>query len=102
MLTKGEVDGTLVPKRPLSESRLFVALDLAANSNVQDAFVIAVEQKARERLERLAFLNRIKPVDMTKLSLQGFPTVRFTALRPVNQEGSFCSDASPVQFKSSS
>ncbi|EEB14216.1 conserved hypothetical protein [Pediculus humanus corporis] len=45
-------------------------LDLAANSNVQDAFVIAVEQQARERLERLSALKRIKPVDMTKLSKQ--------------------------------
>ncbi|XP_069671483.1 protein PALS1-like isoform X2 [Periplaneta americana] len=46
------------------------ALDLAQNSNVQDAFVIAVEQQARERLERLSALKRIKPVDMTKLSQQ--------------------------------
>lgn len=47
-----------------------LALDLAQNSNVQDAFVIAVEQQARERLERLSALKRIKPVDMTKLSQQ--------------------------------
>lgn len=44
--------------------------DLAANSNVQDAFVIAVEKQARERLERLSALKKIKPVDMTKLSQQ--------------------------------
>jgi len=43
---------------------------LAANSNVQDAFVIAVEKQARERLERLSALKKIKPVDMTKLSQQ--------------------------------
>jgi MAGUK p55 subfamily protein 5 len=49
------------------------ALDLAQNSNVQDAFVIAVEQQARERLERLSALKRIKPVDMTKLSQQVSP-----------------------------
>jgi hypothetical protein len=49
---------------------LVTALDLAHNSNVQDAFVIAVEQQARERLERLSALKRIKPVDMTKLSQQ--------------------------------
>ncbi|XP_067011595.2 protein PALS1 isoform X2 [Anabrus simplex] len=49
------------------------ALDLAQNSNVQDAFVIAVEQQARERLERLSALKRIKPVDMTKLSQQQIP-----------------------------
>jgi hypothetical protein len=48
-------------------------LDLAQNSNVQDAFVIAVEQQARERLERLSALKRIKPVDMTKLSQQVSP-----------------------------
>lgn len=47
----------------------FLALDLAKNSsNVQDAFVIAVEQQAKERLERLSALKKIKPVDMTKLS----------------------------------
>lgn len=47
-----------------------LAVDLAASSNVQDAFVIAVEQQARERLERLSALKKIKPVDMTKLSTQ--------------------------------
>lgn len=37
---------------------------------MQDAFVIAVEKQARERLERLSALKKIKPVDMTKLSQQ--------------------------------
>ena len=46
------------------------AHDLAATANVQDAFVIAVEQQARERLERLSALKKIKPVDMTKLPHQ--------------------------------
>ncbi|KAL1139205.1 hypothetical protein AAG570_009264 [Ranatra chinensis] len=46
------------------------AYDLAQNSHVQDAFVIAVEAQARERLERLSALKRIKPVDMSKLSQQ--------------------------------
>lgn len=45
-------------------------MDLAQNSNVQDAFVIAVEQQARERLERLSALKRIKPVDIQGLSKQ--------------------------------
>lgn len=50
-------------------------LDLCS-SNVQDAFVIAVEQQARERLERLSALKRITPVDMTKLSQQvGSPLI---------------------------
>lgn len=44
-------------------------LDLCSN-NVQDAFVIAVEQQARERLERLSALKRITPIDMNKLSQQ--------------------------------
>jgi len=56
---------------------LVTALDLAQNSNVQDAFVIAVEQQARERLERLSALKRIKPVDMTKLSQQVSTVVTF-------------------------
>ncbi|KAF2362315.1 PDZ domain [Trinorchestia longiramus] len=47
-----------------------IAHDLAATANVQDAFVIAVEQQARERLERLSALKKIKPVDMTKLPHQ--------------------------------
>lgn len=46
-----------------------VDLDLCS-SNVQDAFVIAVEQQARERLERLSALKRVTPVDITKLSQQ--------------------------------
>uniref|UniRef100_A0A6P7H7C6 Uncharacterized protein LOC114348031 n=1 Tax=Diabrotica virgifera virgifera TaxID=50390 RepID=A0A6P7H7C6_DIAVI len=46
-----------------------VDLDLCS-SNVQDAFVIAVEQQARERLEKLSALKRITPIDMNKLSQQ--------------------------------
>ena len=42
---------------------------------MQDAFVIAVEQQARERLERLSALRKIKPVDMTALSQQVFFTL---------------------------
>lgn len=49
-------------------SFIFSVLDIAQNSNVQDAFVIAVEQQARDRLEKLSALRKIKPVDMTKLS----------------------------------
>ncbi|KAF8795813.1 MAGUK p55 subfamily member 5 like protein [Argiope bruennichi] len=52
-------------KRKMSHK---LALDLGQTSNVQDAFVIAVEQQARERLEKLSALKKIKPVDMTKLS----------------------------------
>ena len=78
------------------------AEELAENSNVQDAFVIAVEQQARwlsmrrmmiilnleqtilidnnnivilirrKRLEKLSALRKIKPVDMTTLSQQVF------------------------------
>lgn len=36
-------------------------------NNVQDAFVIAVEPQARERLEKLATLYKIQPVDMAQL-----------------------------------
>ena len=49
---------------------LFLAKELAENSHVQDAFVIAVEQQAKERLERLSALRKIKPVDMSTLSQQ--------------------------------
>lgn len=44
-------------------------MDIGQNI-VQDAFVIAVEQAARERLERLSALKRITPVDMSQLSVQ--------------------------------
>lgn len=37
---------------------------------VQDAFVIAVEQQARERLQRLSALKRVTPVDMSQLSIK--------------------------------
>ena len=49
---------------------LLAAKELAENSHVQDAFVIAVEQQAKERLERLSALRKIKPVDMSTLSQQ--------------------------------
>ena len=52
------------------QKKYFSAKELAENSHVQDAFVIAVEQQAKERLERLSALRKIKPVDMTKLSQQ--------------------------------
>ena len=39
------------------KSLRILAEELAENSNVQDAFVIAVEQQARERLERLSALR---------------------------------------------
>ena len=55
---------------PMNKIEFVSAEELAENSNVQDAFVIAVEQQARERLERLSALRKIKPVDMTTLSQQ--------------------------------
>ena len=54
----------------LQISILISAKELAENSHVQDAFVIAVEQQAKERLERLSALRKIKPVDMSTLSQQ--------------------------------
>ena len=58
------------------QKKYFSAKELAENSHVQDAFVIAVEQQAKERLERLSALRKIKPVDMTKLSQQVGTTFR--------------------------
>ena len=51
-----------------ADSLICLAEELAEHNNVQDAFVIAVEQQARERLEKLSALRKIKPVDMTALS----------------------------------
>lgn len=39
-------------------------------NTVQDAFIIGVEQQARERLKRLSALKRITPVDITQLSIK--------------------------------
>lgn len=50
-----------------SKFNYFVIAEELGNA-VQDAFVIAVEQQARERLERLSALKRITPVDMANLS----------------------------------
>ncbi|XP_019624646.1 PREDICTED: MAGUK p55 subfamily member 5-like isoform X4 [Branchiostoma belcheri] len=42
--------------------------DLTESSNsIQQAYVIAVEDQAKERLERLAERNRVKPIDMTNM-----------------------------------
>lgn len=54
----------------MSAPHIILAKELAENSHVQDAFVIAVEQQAKERLERLSALRKIKPVDMSTLSQQ--------------------------------
>ncbi|XP_041981344.1 protein PALS1 isoform X2 [Aricia agestis] len=43
--------------------------DLGPNI-VQDAFLIAVEEQAQQRLQRLSALKRITPVDMSKLSVE--------------------------------
>lgn len=51
-----------------SETAVLVAGELC--NTVQDAFVIAVEQQARERLQRLSALKRITPVDITQLSIK--------------------------------
>ncbi|XP_018804189.1 PREDICTED: probable serine/threonine-protein kinase DDB_G0272282 isoform X3 [Bactrocera latifrons] len=48
-------------------------------NSVQEAFVIAVEEHARERLKRLAALNRVTPVDITEVSK--------TLLTALNEDG---------------
>uniref|UniRef100_A0A182Y409 Uncharacterized protein n=1 Tax=Anopheles stephensi TaxID=30069 RepID=A0A182Y409_ANOST len=96
-----------------SDSRLAGELGNA----VQDAFVIAVEQQARERLQRLSALKRITPVDMSQLSIKASISRRrpFQAwvifLRPVlnqqsqakggaTQDLSFLKEASPIYVTS--
>lgn len=55
-------------------ARLVCAFDVSVASelanSVQDAFVIAVEEQAKVRLQRLLDLQRVKPVDMSQLSMQ--------------------------------
>lgn len=55
----------------LNSTLFFLAGELG--NAVQDAFVIAVEQQARERLQRLSALKRITPVDMSQLSIKVLP-----------------------------
>lgn len=80
-------------------------LDLSeSSSHVQEAFVIAVEQQARERLERLSALQRIRPVDMTKLS-QELNAEERSSTPSSQQAGSnglllLASEASPVYVAS--
>ncbi|EGK96796.1 AGAP002711-PF [Anopheles gambiae str. PEST] len=88
-----------------SDSRLAGELGNA----VQDAFVIAVEQQARERLQRLSALKRITPVDMSQLSIKASisPTSHLIALNQQSQakgggtqDLSFLKEASPIYVTS--
>lgn len=65
---------------------------------VQDAFVIAVEQQARERLQRLSALKRITPVDMSQLSIK--LNQQSQAKGGTTQDLSFLKEASPIYVTS--
>ncbi|XP_058454996.1 uncharacterized protein LOC131432624 isoform X3 [Malaya genurostris] len=77
-----------------SDSRLAGELGNA----VQDAFVIAVEQQARERLQRLSALKRITPVDMSQLSIK--LNQQSQAKGGTTQDLSFLKEASPIYVTS--
>ncbi|XP_040161681.1 uncharacterized protein LOC120899657 isoform X1 [Anopheles arabiensis] len=77
-----------------SDSRLAGELGNA----VQDAFVIAVEQQARERLQRLSALKRITPVDMSQLSIK--LNQQSQAKGGGTQDLSFLKEASPIYVTS--
>ncbi|GAB0092950.1 hypothetical protein DMENIID0001_080020 [Sergentomyia squamirostris] len=64
---------------------------------VQDAFVIAVEQQARERLQRLSALKRITPVDMSQLSIKLNQQTKGVATA---HDLSFLKEASPIYVTS--
>ncbi|XP_055303206.1 uncharacterized protein LOC129568883 isoform X3 [Sitodiplosis mosellana] len=66
---------------------------------VQDAFVIAVEQQARERLQRLSALKRITPVDMSQLSIKLNQQSQSTKGAQA-QDYSFLNEASPIYVTS--
>uniref|UniRef100_A0A182UX95 Uncharacterized protein n=1 Tax=Anopheles merus TaxID=30066 RepID=A0A182UX95_ANOME len=74
---------------------------------VQDAFVIAVEQQARERLQRLSALKRITPVDMSQLSIKASISSTSYLLNQQSQakgggtqDLSFLKEASPIYVTS--
>ncbi|XP_037935702.1 uncharacterized protein LOC119669758 isoform X2 [Teleopsis dalmanni] len=77
--------------RKKNDSRL--AWDIG--NSVHDAFVIAVEEHARERLQRLAALNRVTPVDITQLSKK-LQQTKGTQ----KQDLSFLNEASPIYVTS--
>ncbi|XP_052869006.1 uncharacterized protein LOC128274746 [Anopheles cruzii] len=77
-----------------SDSRLAGELGNA----VQDAFVIAVEQQARERLQRLSALKRITPVDMSQLSIK--LNQQSQAKGGATQDLSFLKEVSPIYVTS--
>ncbi|XP_059224267.1 uncharacterized protein LOC106087029 isoform X4 [Stomoxys calcitrans] len=81
--------------RKKNDSRL--AWDIG--NSVQDAFVIAVEEHARERLQRLAALNRVTPVDITQLSKK-LQQTKSGAPSTQKQDLSFLNEASPIYVTS--
>ncbi|XP_046802405.1 streptococcal hemagglutinin-like [Lucilia cuprina] len=81
--------------RKKNDSRL--AWDIG--NSVQDAFVIAVEEHARERLQRLAALNRVTPVDITQLSKK-LQQTKGGAPSTQKQDLSFLNEASPIYVTS--
>ncbi|XP_065366268.1 uncharacterized protein sdt isoform X2 [Calliphora vicina] len=81
--------------RKKNDSRL--AWDIG--NSVQDAFVIAVEEHARERLQRLAALNRVTPVDITQLSKK-LQQTKGGAASTQKQDLSFLNEASPIYVTS--
>uniref|UniRef100_A0A336MLQ9 CSON003436 protein n=2 Tax=Culicoides sonorensis TaxID=179676 RepID=A0A336MLQ9_CULSO len=92
--------GHIIPFLKLTkEQDLFVSLlktgELA--NAVQDAFVIAVEQQARERLQRLSALKRITPVDMSQLSIK---LNQQTDKPGTTEDLSFLKGASPIYVTS--
>jgi hypothetical protein len=47
---------------------LFILFIFSVQSKVKEAYVIAVEDEAQKRLEKLSLLHKVQPVDMTKLA----------------------------------
>lgn len=56
--------------RLVNNLKLSLTVSDIGHNIIQDAFLIAVEEQARQRLQRLSALKRITPVDMSKLSVE--------------------------------
>lgn len=68
-------------------SFIFIISD---QSKIKEAYVIAVEDEAQKRLEKLSSLHKVQPVDMTKLAFESSPNSSFDSgnsieLTPINQ-----------------
>lgn len=68
----------------------YLVICVSDQSKIKEAYVIAVEDEAQKRLEKLSSDHKVRPVDMTKLAFDSSPTSSFDSgnsieLTPITQ-----------------